>query len=72
MKRLNCIALGTLLTLSIAGSACAVEKRKTTPETIREDLIVAHCKAEAKKYFSVLHPRKRRTFRKNCIERANR
>jgi hypothetical protein len=64
------IAIGTVLALSIAAPAAAAKVK--TPETIREDLIVAHCKAEAKKYYSVLHPGKRRTFEKNCIERARR
>ena len=36
------------------------------------DRIEGRCKAEAKRRYSALHPIKRRTFAKDCIERAGR
>jgi hypothetical protein len=66
------ILAASLIGISIATSAHAVEKKPATSETIREDLIVAHCKDEAKKYYSFIHLKKRRVFERNCIERARR
>lgn len=65
------IILGGLLALAIAAPAHAA-KKEITPESIKEDLIAARCKAEAKKYYSFVHLGKRRAYEKNCIERAYR
>ena len=65
------IAVGALLVISIATPADAA-KKVITPESIKEDLIVAHCKAEAKKYYSIVQLRKRRAYEQDCIERARR
>ena len=59
------------LLVSIAAPARAARK-VVTPETSKEDLIVAHCKAEAKKYYSFVQVKKRRAFEQGCIERARR
>jgi hypothetical protein len=71
MKLASCVVAGTLLVLSLAAPADAA-KKVITPETIKEDLIVARCKAEAKKYYSFVQIRKRRAFEQDCIERARR
>ena len=71
MKLAGHILAGALLTVSIAAPAGAA-KKVITPETIKEDLIVAHCKAEAKKYYSIVQLRKRRAYEQDCIERARR
>jgi hypothetical protein len=65
------IVVCALLVVSIAAPADAA-KKVITPETIKEDLIVAHCKAEAKKYYSFVQVKKRRAFEQDCIERARR
>jgi len=65
------IVVGALLVLPSAAPVHAA-KKVITPETIKEDLIVAHCKAEAKKYYSIVQIRKRRAFERDCIERARR
>jgi hypothetical protein len=70
MKLTSRIVVGSLLALSITASAHAA--KKITPETIKEDLIAARCKAEAKKYYSVIKLKKRRQFEKDCIDRARR
>ena len=36
------------------------------------DRIEGRCKAEAKKRYSAIHPIKRRTFQKECMDRARR
>ena len=65
------IVVCALLVLPSAAPVHAA-KKVITPETIKEDLIVAHCKAEAKKYYSIVQIRKRRAFERDCIERARR
>jgi hypothetical protein len=65
------IVVCALLVVSIAAPAHAARK-VTTPETIKEDLIVARCKADAKKYYSFVQMKKRRAFEQDCIERARR
>ena len=62
---------GLLLALSGALSASAVEKPKSS-ETIWYERIEAGCKADAKKYYSAIHFRKRQAFVKHCIDRAYR
>ena len=71
MKFASRIVAGALLVLSLAAPAHAA-KKVITPETIKEDLIAAHCKAEAKKYYSFVQVKKRRAFEQDCIERARR
>ena len=71
MKFASRIVAGALLVLSLAAPADAA-KKVITPETIKEDLIAAHCKAEAKRYYSVLQIKKRRQFEKDCVEGARR
>jgi hypothetical protein len=66
------IFTASLIGISIGVSAHAVEKKPPSPQTVREDSIEARCKAEAKKRYSFLHPRKRRVFERNCIDRARR
>ena len=65
------LVASVFLMLTIATPADAA-KKVITPETIKEDLIVAHCKAEAKKYYSIVQIRKRRAYEQDCIERARR
>ena len=62
---------GLLLALIGASSASAVEKPKSS-ETIWYERIEAGCKADAKKYYSAIHFKKRRAFVKHCIDRAYR
>ena len=71
VKLTSLIVASCLLALSAAAPADAA-KKTTTPESIKEDLIVARCKAEAKKYYSVIKLKKRRQFEKHCIDRAAR
>jgi hypothetical protein len=63
--------VGPLLVLSAVSLASAAEKPKSSEATWLER-IEAGCKADAKKYYSALHFKKRRTFVKNCVERAYR
>ena len=63
--------VGPLLVLSAISLANAAEKPKSS-EAIWLERIEAGCKADAKKYYSALHFKKRRTFVKNCVERAYR
>jgi hypothetical protein len=63
--------VGFVLALGMAAPAAA-QKKTVSPESIKEDLIAAHCKAEAKKYYSIVQLQKRRAYEKNCIERARR
>ena len=65
------IILGTLLALSAAASAGAVETPKSS-DAIWYERIEAGCRAEAKKYYSAVHFKKRRQFVKRCIDRAYR
>ena len=62
---------GALLILVATSPAGAAQKPKSS-ETIWAERIGAGCKADAKKYYSAIQFKKRRTFVKNCIERANR
>ncbi len=67
------LVIGTLLVLaavSWANSwANAVEK---SSDAVWLDRIEAGCKADAKKYYSVIHFKKRRAFVKRCVDRAYR
>ena len=63
--------VGILLVLFVNPSANAAKKPKSS-ETIWLERIEAGCKADAKKYYSALHLKKRRAFVKNCVERAYR
>jgi hypothetical protein len=63
--------VGTLLVLSANSLACAVEKPQSS-DAIWLERIEAGCKADAKKYYSAIHFQKRRTFVKNCVNRAYR
>ena len=63
--------IGALLALTVASSANAVEKPKSS-ETIWYERIEAGCKADAKKYYSAIQFNKRRTFVKRCVDRAYR
>jgi hypothetical protein len=63
--------VGTLLVLSIASPAMAVEKPKSS-ETIWYERIEAGCKADARKYYSAIQFNKRRAFVKRCVDRAYR
>ena len=65
------VLFGLLLALSVAPSAHAVAKEKSS-ETIWYERIESGCKADAKKYYSAIHFRKRRAFVKHCIDRAYR
>jgi hypothetical protein len=60
-----------LLALAMAAPAQAAQ-RTITSESIKEDLIAARCKEDAKKYYSIFQLKKRRLFERNCIERAYR
>jgi len=60
-----------LLVLSANSLACAVEKPQSS-DAIWLERIEAGCKADAKKYYSAIHFQKRRTFVKNCVNRAYR
>ena len=70
-RRAGRVMLGSLLALAVAAPAGAARKA-ITPQSIQEDLIAARCKAEARKYYSVVQLRKRRAYEKSCIERAYR
>ena len=63
--------VGTLLALAVASPAKAVEKPKSY-ETVWYERIEAGCKADARKYYSVMQFNKRRAFVKRCIDRAYR
>ena len=63
--------VGTLLALAVASPAPAVEKPNSS-ETIWLERIEAGCKADAKKYYSAIHFKKRRLFVKHCVDRAYR
>jgi hypothetical protein len=63
--------VGLSLALTAISCAKAAEKPKTS-EAIWLERIEAGCKADAKKYYSALQFKKRRTFVKNCVDRAYR
>ena len=63
------ILVGMLLLLAAPGGAGAVEK---TNDAVWQERIETDCKLQAKKYYSVLHFKKRRMFMKHCVERAYR
>lgn len=67
------IVIGTLLALSAVSwanaRAGAMEK---SSDAVWYERIEAGCKADAKKYYGVIHFKKRRAFVKRCIERAYR
>lgn len=65
------LILGTLIVLAANSLAHAVEKPKSS-EAIWLERIEAGCKADARKYYSAIHFQKRRTFVKNCVDRAYR
>ena len=63
------ILLGALLLIGVPSFANAVEKSN---DAVWYERIDADCKLQAKKYYSVLHFKKRRIFIRRCIERAYR
>jgi hypothetical protein len=63
------LVIGTLLVLAAVSWANAVEK---SSDAVWLERIEAGCKADAKKYYSVIHFKKRRAFVKRCVDRANR
>jgi hypothetical protein len=64
------ILVGLLLLLfAVPGGAGAVEKSN---DAVWHERIETDCKLQSKKYYSVLHFKKRRMFVKHCIERAYR
>jgi hypothetical protein len=63
------ILFGLLLLLAVPGGASAVEKSN---DAVWRERIETDCKLQARKYYSVLHFKKRRMFVKHCIERAYR
>jgi hypothetical protein len=63
------ILIGILLLLAVPGCASAVEK---TNDSVSRERIETDCKLQSKKYYSVIHFKKRRMFIKHCIERAYR
>jgi hypothetical protein len=63
------ILIGILLLLAVPGGASAVEK---TNDAVWRERIETDCKLQSKKYYSVIHFKKRRMFIKHCIERAYR
>ena len=65
------IAIWALLALSVASSANAAAKPKSSDQ-IWLERIEAGCKADAKRYYSAIQFKKRRTFVKNCVDRAHR
>ena len=65
------VLFGLLLAVVAAPSAHAVEKPKSS-QVIWYERIEAGCKADAKKYYSAIHFRKRSAFVKRCIDRAYR
>ena len=62
---------GVLLALAAAPSGHAAQKPKSN-ETIWYERIEAGCKADARRYYSAIQFKKRRTFVKHCVDRAYR
>lgn len=62
---------GVLLALLAVLPAAAAPKAKSS-DAIWLERIEAGCKADAKKYYSAIHFKKRRLFVKRCVERAYR
>jgi hypothetical protein len=69
--RPGCIVVGALLALSAAWPAGAAQKPKSS-EAVWAERIEAGCKADARKYYSAIQFKKRRTFVKHCVDRAYR
>jgi len=65
------IVIAGLLALSAAASAGAATKPKDY-DAVWYERIEAGCKADAKRYYSAIHFKKRRMFVKQCIDRAYR
>jgi hypothetical protein len=65
------LMIWALLALCIPSSAHAAAKPKSS-EAIWAERIEAGCKADAKKYYSAIHFKKRRMFVKHCMDRAYR
>ncbi len=63
MKAISTIVCGVLVATYFATSAYAAKGDRLN--TAKE----ASCIAEAKQRFSVFHPRKRKTFVRNCMRR---
>jgi len=64
------LVVGTLLAFYASGTARAAEPK--TSDAVWYERIEAGCKAEAKRYYSAVHFKKRRLFIKHCIDRAYR
>jgi ABC-type sugar transport system substrate-binding protein len=64
------ILAGLILATALAAPAQAAKAKSS--DAVWYDRIVAGCKAEAKKYYSAIHFRKRQRFVKHCIDRAYR
>ena len=65
------IVIAGVLALSAAASAGAATKPKDY-DAVWYERIEAGCRADAKRYYSAIQFKKRRTFVKQCIDRAYR
>jgi hypothetical protein len=65
------VVIGTLLGLAAVWPAGAVGKPKSS-DVVWLERIEAGCKADAKKYYSAIHFKKRKLFVKHCVDRAYR
>ena len=62
------LALGIVLAVSAVAAGRAAEPKSS--DALWYERIEAGCKAEAKRYYSAVHFKKRRLFIKHCIDRA--
>jgi len=66
-----CLLALCFLALSIATPADAARRPKSS-DAVWLERIEAGCKADARKYYSAIHFKKRRAFVKHCVGRAYR
>jgi hypothetical protein len=69
--RLSCAIVGALFASALTGNSLAKTIEKSS-DAVWLERIEAGCKADAKKYYSAIQFKKRRTFVKHCVERAYR
>jgi hypothetical protein len=69
--RPSCLSICALLALCAASPAGAATKPKSS-DAVWLERIEAGCKADAKKYYSAIHFKKRRAFVKHCVDRSYR
>ena len=73
MRHLLPMIAGCLLAVVVVVPAGAREKPKAmSSEALWYERTEAYCKAEARRYYTVLHFKKRRLFVRRCINRAYR